>query len=83
MKLKATRGREQTMIIDARANFELRDTAPKVCGGNTKAVAAEWVGTKEARLPFLSVKMHETQEAISGRVALASFALVDVLFPLT
>lgn len=72
------------MIIDARANLELRDAAAKKKrGGNTKAVAAEWVGTNEAQLPFLSVKMHETQEAISGRVALASFALVDVLFPLT
>jgi hypothetical protein len=39
------------------------------------------VGTNEAQLPFPSVKLHETQEAISGRVALASFALADVLFP--
>ncbi|KAH7166941.1 hypothetical protein DER46DRAFT_601230 [Fusarium sp. MPI-SDFR-AT-0072] len=82
LELRATHRGEQTTIIDARANLELKDAA-KTHGGNTKAVAAEWVGTNEAQLPFLSVKLHETQEAISGRVALALFALVDVLFPLT
>ncbi|KAJ0134803.1 putative kinase mug58 [Fusarium oxysporum f. sp. albedinis] len=81
-ELRAThRGGEQATTIDARANLKLRDAAAKTWW-NTKAVAAEWVGTNEAQLPFPSVKLHETQEAISGRVALASFALADVLFPL-